>query len=297
MISSVGLLVVDLTLEVDHLPEPGESLEAGRLTRSLGGKAANQVVAAARLGATTSFIGTVGAPDAHIDPLLELHREGVDVRHAHRSDAENGLSVILLAPDGGQFIATYPGPGFRLDASSVQRALAELETGILLLQGETDWSAASQIAREFEGTVILDPSPVHAFLDSDLSFVDILTPNEGEAAALCGGGIPSAAEVRRRTGAACVLVTLGDRGVELSDREGSVRIPAPPAAVLDPTGAGDAFSGALAAALDSGASVREASAFAVEVAAISVSRMHCIPSYPSREELRQNPRLPLSLQL
>ncbi|MEJ1089972.1 PfkB family carbohydrate kinase [Microbacterium sp. Mu-80] len=268
-----------------HLPVNGESLGATGVERSPGGKAANQIVAAARLGSPTAFIGTVGHDPGDSDPSQVLRDEGVDVRFLRRDPRNNGFSVILLTPEGDQVIVTDNGPGSEIAVEPTLRALASLAAQILLVQGETDPAATLQVAHEFTGTVIFDPSPAAPFVGADLAFVTVLTPNAGEADTLAGRVGATAADVRIATGAQNVVVTRGGRGAEVSTGDGDYFVPAPEAVVADPSGAGDAFNGAMAGELLRGSNLRGAVELGVRAAAFSVSRYHCIPSFPRAEDL------------
>jgi len=287
VIASVGLCIVDVTLTVDRLPTRGESLNTTGMSVSDGGKAANQLVAAARLGRKTALIGRGGAPFLGRSPLASLQREGVDVRHVRDTTADAGFSMILLTPGGEQLIITHNGPGADVDLPSVAAAIDDLDPGILLLQGEVDPDATVQIGHSFEETVILDPSPVDPFVGMDLSFASILTPNLSEAQRLTGMAEPTARDVAAATSAHSVVVTQGPRGAEWWHEGTSGREPALQVPVVDPTGAGDAFNGALAAALETGSTFPEAVRLATLVSSWSVQRRHCIDSYPTLEELSQ----------
>jgi len=286
MIASVGLWVLDTTLRMHHLPEGGESIAISTVEVSEGGKAANQIVAAARLGASTALLGTVGTETDWVDPLHTLRSAGVDVRYLRKiDDQRNGFSIILLADSGEQTIATYSGPGESIDVEQTLAELEDLGATTLLLQGETDVETTIALAKAFLGRVIFDPSPVPSFVNRDLSFADILTPNWNEAKELTKLGSPTATDVREATGAKCVILTSGSKGVDVANEFGSFKVSASEVRVVDPSGAGDAFNGALATALDQGHDLESAVHFANKVATWSVQRMHCIPSYPMLHEI------------
>lgn len=285
MIASVGLCVTDLTLAVDHLPTPGESVNSGRVWQSEGGKAANQLVSAARLGARTALVGTVGSPVNGWSPLDSLRREGIDLSGVEVVDETAGYSVILLTPAAEQVIVTHPGPGERIRLEVATEALNRLHPSLLLLQGEITTETTLRLGRGFGGMVVLDPSPAGEFTGQDLSFASVLTPNVGEARRLTGLTEPSAKDVAEATGARAVALTCGADGVKWYLNGESGHLTPPPVTVVDPTGAGDAFNGALAASMDRGVPFPDAVQLAVHVSALSVQTMHCIPSYPTIEQV------------
>ncbi|WP_353987244.1 PfkB family carbohydrate kinase [Ruicaihuangia caeni] len=284
---AIGLYVPDHYLFVDRLPMPGESVEVRRYVQSHGGKAANQAVASALAGAPTFFVGAVGADLPGRQGLAAMSAYGVDTSRASVVDgAATGMSSIYLAPDGTQMIGTFAGAGARIDRGSVEAALKDLQPDIALLQGEVTAELALElVGARIAPTVILDPSPADAFIGLSLEKCDIITPNSHEADLLVGSRQASASAVADATGVDVVIVTRGADGAEVFDRGTTTVLPGIDVHPCDTSGAGDAFNGALAAALDAGGCLLDAATAGIRASAWSVTREFCMPSYATAEEL------------
>ncbi|MEV4436752.1 ribokinase [Streptomyces sp. NPDC049585] len=291
----VGSANADLTVRVDRRPGPGETVTGGDLVESAGGKGANQAAAAARLGARTALLARVG-DDAHGQLLLDAQRQaGTDVRHVLvERGARTGTATIVVGPDGDNAIVVSPGANARLSPADVTAARALVAaSAVVSLQLEVPARtvrAAAAVAEEEGARVVFNPSPAPASVDQQvLAVADPLVVNEHEARQLSQAAGDTAeewaAELRRR-GARSVVVTLGAEGALVLGADGRpVRVPGVPAEVVDTTGAGDAFTGALAVRLAGGASLEEAARFAVRVGAVAVTRPGAQPSYPTAQEL------------
>jgi ribokinase len=276
----VGSVNADLVVAVERLPAPGETVTGGSFEHHGGGKGANQAVAAARAGADVRLVGAVGDDDLGADALRELEGEGIDVSAVARlADAPTGVALIVRDDEGENAIAVASGANARVDAALVERALAErpLPAGaaVCLLSFELPDEALAAAARATDGAglvVVANPAPARRLADDLVAAGPILTPNRGEAAELSGEGDPEAAAraLGARTGAP-VLVTLGAEGVLLVDGGVATRVPAPEVDAVDATGAGDAFSGVLAAALAAGRDLDAAARCAVAAASRSVT--------------------------
>jgi ribokinase len=276
----------------ERLPRPGETVNCREFVESDGGKGANEAVAAARLGARVTLITRLGrdAPGDHAAKLFD--DEGIDTSSlAWDDDTPTGAGFIVVDDDGQQLLTTYGGASARLTIADITRRGGIIDqAAVLIIQGEIPSAVSLEAVRlaGMETTVILDPSPVEPWLGQQLLGVDILAPNEYEAALLAGRAAPSAGDLAATTGVRCVALHRGARGVEVFSNgvtwhEPAAQVPV----VIDTTGAGDAFCGALAAGLTEGLSIRQAVRLGTEVAGISVARRYCIPSYPRRSELSQ----------
>ncbi|MFI9201527.1 ribokinase [Streptomyces sp. NPDC053048] len=292
----VGSANADLMVRVERRPGAGETVPGTDLVESAGGKGANQAAAAARLGARTALLARVG-DDAFGRLLLDAQREaGTDVRHVLvERGARTGTALIVVDPDGDNSIVVSPGANAHLTPADVRSSREVIAaSAVLSLQLEippATVAAAVDVAAESGTRVVLNPSPVPDALDARLlAAADPLVVNEHEARRLSGvvDGTPADwARALRERGARSVVVTLGGAGALALDADATepVVVPGVEVEVVDTTGAGDAFTGALATRLAGGAALDEAARFAVRVAAASVTREGAQASYPTAREL------------
>jgi len=278
----VGSINHDLVVTVDELPGPGETALGAELVERDGGKGANAAVAAARLGASVTMVGAVGA-DARGDRAARaLAEAGVDVTLVQRlEDRATGVAVVAVDPAGENQIVVAPGANAALTAAHVEHAIAVRSgsTDALLVSCEVrDDAVAAAVrgAHERGLPCVLNPAPARSSLLELARWAPLLTPNRSEAARLSGEEDPAAAAatLAARTGAP-VVVTLGAAGALLVVPGGGPgrRFPAPDVAVRDTTGAGDAFNGALCARLAGGAALQAAVADAVAAAGRCVAAL------------------------
>lgn len=294
-IAVLGLFAADLTSRVPRLPHWHETLEGLGATLGPGGKASNQAIAAARLGAAASFIGKVGA-----DPFGEMakqlyDREGVDRTHLAISATDaTGTALILLDEQSGHnAIVVNGGATAALTAAELEAAepaIRGADVFVLTLEAPMPLvERAIAMARQASVPVVLNPAPARAFDWSLLAAVAVVTPNEVEGASLLGTPVASiddawrAARALRARGVGAAIVTLGERGAVLASAEGELHLPAfAVPRVVDTTGAGDAFNGALAVALAEGQPLPEAARFASAAAALSVTVPGAANAMPRR---------------
>jgi len=287
-IAVVGSVNLDIVIGVERHPAPGETVLGGDRTDLPGGKGANQAVAAARLGRQVSIVGRVGADAAGQGLRDGLRAEGVDVEHLREDpDVPSGVALIAVAPDGENTIIVSPGANGRVGPEDVQAASGLLgEAAVTLLQLEIPEDAVRATAHAAGGTLVLNPAPARE-LDGDvLERVDVLVPNRGELELLAGPGDPADA-ARRLAGPRAVVVTLGADGALLVEGDHVEHVPAHAVEVVDTTGAGDAFCGALADALARGATLADAARWGVAAAALSVTRSGAQAGMPTAEAMRQ----------
>ena len=289
----LGSVNADLVLRCERLPRPGETVHGEDFRTVPGGKGANQAVAAARLGGRVEFIGCVGDDAFGTEARATLEREGVGTAHLRsRAGVPTGVATILVERSGQNCIALAAGANARLDIEQVDAAAAAIACASLLVcQLESPLAAVEHaigIARRHGVPVLLNPAPARPLAPTLLDQVDILVPNESEAALLVGASSAldstEAAAALRGEGAATVIVTLGGNGVCIADELGTRRWPAPRAQAIDTTGAGDTFIGAFAVARQEGLGTDEAVRFAQRAAAISVTRAGAMASMPTRAE-------------
>jgi len=296
----VGSLNMDLVAFAPRIPVAGETLTGHTFLSVPGGKGANQAFAAARLGASVAMLGRVGADDLGRQLRDNLAAAGCDVNGVMTTaDSTTGIALIFVADSGQNSIVIVAGANGKLSPEDIAAASSRFN-GVthVLLQLESPIAtvvSAAQAARRADARVILDPAPApsSALPAELLANVDILTPNETEAAILTGDSPrrmnpDEAIEVGRRLramGPATVIVKLGEQGVALITAERSQLLRAPAVTAVDTTAAGDVFNAALAVTLTDGAEIAAACRFANRAAALSVTRRGAQASAPSRAEL------------
>ena len=290
----VGSINVDLVVSAAHLPASGETATGGTFARYFGGKGANQAVAAARMGAVVTFVGAVGDDAFGADLLADLITEGVDVSHVSvLPGAATGVALIAVGERGENQITVASGANSALGASDVNGALAAI-SGRQVLVANLEVSdaavvAAGQAAAARGWTFILNPAPARPLPAEVLDAHPIVVANEGEARSL--GDAPDIETAARRLAArtgAPVLVTIGANGALLLEPgQQPLHLPSPPVAVVDTTGAGDAFVGAMAAELADGRQIPEAARLAVAAAAMSVTAAGARGGMPSHRALQE----------
>jgi ribokinase len=292
----VGSVNVDLVVRGARLPLPGETVNGGQFERHDGGKGGNQAVAAARLGADVRFIGAVGDDSFGVEARAALSAEGVDVSGlATLVGAATGIALILVDPAGENVISVASGANRAIGPAVVEAALARfgsLAGDVVLVVNEMTPAVvgvALRVARAAGALTILNPAPASGFDARWLHDLDILTPNERELAILAG---VDAAELDPRLAARSLrvreatVVTLGAAGALLVARSGDARtVPSPAVNVVDTTGAGDAFNGALAASLAQGLELPEAARRAVTAGALATTRSGAREGMPTTHEL------------
>lgn len=292
----VGSVNVDLVVTTERLPGPGETVIGGRFAQHHGGKGGNQAVAAARLGATTVFVGAVGGDAYGAEARAALEAEGVDIRGLETLEVEStGVALIVVAAGGENTIAVAGGANAALDSVEVRAALRRLAltpADVVLVGHEIRTGAtheALRLARLAGATSILNPAPADGLARWTIALADIVTPNEGELTVLAGAAGGRAARAKRLLGPdpgrRAVLVSLGVKGAILVTGESSRSIAAPKVEAVDAVGAGDALNGALAAGLASGLELAEAARRAVVAASLAVTRAGARQGMPTAAEL------------
>lgn len=291
-VAVLGSVNADLVVEVNRRPSAGETLLGSDLRLHAGGKGANQAAAAARVGAETTFVGGVGDDEHAAFLRAELLRAGVDIEMVHTVDRPTGTAMILVTPDGENSIVVSPGANHALDPRFVDlTAQAWLRSDVLVMNLETPLSTVSHaaaLAASEDVRVLINAAPATALDAPTLSVCDPVVVNEHEARAILGDGESPFESLARRfleAGARSAIITLGAAGALVADGCSIDLVPSYSVPVVDTTGAGDAFVGAIACELARGASLRDAVHFATAVAAISVQRRGSQSSYPNRREV------------
>jgi len=292
----VGSVNVDLVVATERLPAPGETVIGGRFERHQGGKGGNQAVAAARLGATTVFVGAVGDDAFGAEARAALVDEGIDVEGLVTLTAEpTGVALIVVDAGGENQIAVASGANAALTSVQVREVFKRLDltsADVVLVGHEIRTGAtheALRLARLAGATGILNPAPAHGLEHPTLDLAAILTPNEGELVALAGEAGSASSQAKRllgpEPGGRVVLASLGAKGALLVVGGRTQAIPAPRVEVVDTVGAGDTLNGALAAGLAAGRDLAEASRRAVVAASLSVGYEGARAGMPTADEL------------
>ncbi len=277
-IGVVGSINLDLLASGAPLPGPGETVTGAQFAQHPGGKGANQALAARRLGADVHMIGCVG-DDALADAAMALLRkDGVDVSGVMSEiGVSTGVALIAVSPDGENQITVASGANDRVSASDVAGlpvcdiVLTQLEVPVPAVE------AAARFVRETGGRFAINLAPAKPVPAELLEAADLLIVNEIEAA-FYGDAL--------HAGSGMVVVTLGGDGAVLFEAgEEVARASAFPVEVVDTTGAGDTFCGAIAVALADGRTPAEALKFASASAALAVTKPGAQPSLPIRREV------------
>ena len=290
----VGSSNTDLVLACPHLPRPGETLLGGEFHRFQGGKGANQAVAAARAGAQVTFIGARGQDDFGRAAADSLRREKIDVRRFFEcTDAPSGVALILLGGKSREnMIGVARSANDLLTPGHLKIARREIAlAGVVVAQLETPLNtvlAAAEMALAAGVPFLLNPAPARPLPKKLLKLVHTLTPNEHEAALLTGESDRVKAGARLlKSGCKQVVITLGAKGALLV-RAGETRhFPAPKVKPVDTVGAGDCFTGWLAAGMAEGLATSDAIERALRAASLSVTRPGAQDSMPHRRKIVQ----------
>jgi ribokinase len=293
----VGSLNMDLVAVAPHLPLAGETLIGSKYWDAPGGKGGNQAYGAAKLGADVSMLGRVGNDNYGTRMRANLESVGCDTRGLKTLEGSSGVALISLAETGQNSIIVVSGANDRYSPADVRADRPLIEGAkLVLLQLENPYetvTAAAQISRQQGARVVLDPAPAPAALPQDLlQAIDVITPNETEAARLAGSAattlsLDDAGTIARKLqtmGPKTVIMKLGAQGCLLLDGDVATRVSAPKVNALDTTAAGDEFNGAFAVAISEGATLVDACRFAAHAAALSVTRLGSQASMPSRQE-------------
>ncbi len=288
----VGSVNVDFFVRVTRLPVPGETVLGGEHWRAQGGKGANQAVAARRVGADVALVGAVGSDDLGSSALAALNSEAIDTRWLRRVEGDTtGVALIMVDAAGENLIAVASGANARLAPADVEGAIDALRPSVVLANLEVpDESviAAARSAARAGATFVLNPAPFRPLSTELLSLVDVLTPNEHEAADLLGrdgGPWDDLYELLSECGLKQLVVTLGDRGAQMLSAHGGTRLPAQPVRAIDATGAGDAFNGVLAASLAEGMASEESVRQAVAAGTLATLQRGARAGMPTRSQL------------
>jgi len=290
-IGVVGSANVDLVFYVDRLPVPGETRYGQAAIQCVGGKGANQAVAAARFGVEVSFFGKVGC-DHYGDFILQsLQENRVNIKAICRvKECSSGLASVWVDQNGNNCIIYIPGANAHVNRRYAEKILPFLSrVDILLLQLEIPIETVQYILENLprdSPLVILDPAPVQDLRILPVKRIDILTPNLIEMQFLTQEKtIKKMGEKLIKMGFKNIVCKAGENGAFLVTPKMFRHFRAFPINAVDTTGAGDAFNGVLAGALAEGRPLEEALVWANAAGALACTRRGAQPSFPVREEL------------
>lgn len=296
-VAVVGSLNIDLTSYLNHWPQLGETVHARKTRISLGGKGANQAVAAAKLGAQVAMIGATGADSYGQEAAGWLQGYGVELYLKTAKEVATGMAFIDVGPNADNMIRLSAGANATLRASDIAAQQHILSTAkVILLQNEIPLQAsleAARIGRANGATVVMDPAPapVPFWSAETLKAFDILTPNAQETQSITGHApktlqdAQAAAQALRARGVRGSIITMGGTGVAWSIGADSGIQPAPRVTVVDTVAAGDCFNGAFAAALACGHTVPHAIERATWAASLATMREGAADSIPSNDDV------------
>lgn len=298
----IGSLSLDMVFDVPRRPGRGETIKGKSFQTFVGGKGNNQALAAAKAGAQVAMVGRVGN-DSYADLIIDtLKQTGVDVSHLVKDkEIGTGLANIYIDPEGDNSIVIVPRSNDRLSPEDIDRAIETIKKSkIALLQLEVPMDTviyAARVCNQAGVKVLLNPAPAPAdgdLPDELLENVDIMVPNETEAALLTNIEITDAASALVAAnnllarGVKSVFVTLGEKGVAGYTEDGTeLSVPAYKVNAKDTTAAGDAFVGALAARLSKGDDVATAMKYACAAGALATTKMGAAASLPDAKEIEQ----------
>lgn len=281
----LGSFNVDIVANLARFPQPGETMHSSSSSIGAGGKGANQAYAAAKNGANITFMAKIGTDQFSQFARQHLSSTGIDnTIIIESSTSPTGTALIYVSEQAGEnMIAVNEGANMTMTAEDIYSAKPHIiNTELFLTQLETNFDAiklAMEIAKEHGAKVILNPAPYHNRIPELLPLVDMLTPNETEASLMTGievtdlDSAKQAAIAINALGVTSVVITRGGDGVLLYENGQFTQVDALKSAVVDTTGAGDAFNGALVAELAKGKTLHQAAKYANAYASLAVERL------------------------
>lgn len=297
-ITVIGSLNMDIVVEAARSPEQGETVLGEKVHFIPGGKGANQAVAAARLGAETRVIGSLGHDEFGKRLLTSLQNEQIDTSGVKQVDhIHSGIASILLSENDNRIIVV-PGANFECVPEDLEQKKELIQKGdIVLLQMEIPLPTveyAIRLAKDHQKKVVLNPAPATKLSREVLALIDYITPNRSELSILTGQKIADEKDLAKAMSALIdlgpqhVITTLGDEGAAYMDGKRKLKkISGYQVSVVDTTGAGDAFNAAFAYSIAVGGTLEEAVSFAVKVSALKVTKLGAQTGMPYLEEVER----------
>ena len=292
----IGSLNMDLVVNVDTMPKPGQTIIGSNFKEVPGGKGANQAVAMARLNGNVSMIGKVGEDGFGKTLINSLKNDKVDTTYIQTSKGATGVALITVDKNAQNSIVVSPGANFEVKEDDIDNNIEAIKNSdIVVLQLETPLNTikyALNKAKELNKYTILNPAPAVKLDDEIIKNVDLLTPNETELEIISGVSIETeediqkAAQIMIEKGVKELIVTLGSKGSLYINKEKSMFKKAYKVEAVDTTAAGDSYTGALAVALSQDKNIEDAMDFASKVGALSVLKEGAQSSLPTLEDVK-----------
>ena len=292
----IGSLNIDLVVNVDTMPKPGQTIIGSNFKEVPGGKGANQAVAMARLNGNVSMIGKVGEDGFGQTLINSLKNDKVDTTYIQTSKGATGVALITVDKNAQNSIVVSPGANFEVKEDDIDNNIEAIKNSdIVVLQLETPLNTikyALNKAKELNKYTILNPAPAVKLDDEIIKNVDLLTPNETELEIISGVSIETeediqkAAQIMIEKGVKELIVTLGSKGSLYINKEKSMFKKAYKVEAVDTTAAGDSYTGALAVALSQDKNIEDAMDFASKVGALSVLKEGAQSSLPTLEDVK-----------
>jgi ribokinase len=300
-ISILGVFVADLCFIGDRIPSKGQTILGKKYLLGPGGKGSNQAIAAGRLNGEVSFITKVGK-DSHSEMAFNLYKDAGVKTHSIIQDEKlfTGVAGIMIDKDGNNAINVISGAAEHLVTEDIDNKIDTIKNSeIFLTQMETPDEItiyALNKAKEHKCITILNPAPARKIDKDNFKLIDFFTPNETEAEFYLNKNIKTDTDIKNaaneflKKGIKNVIITLGEKGIYFANRDENFFLEAYKLkqAVIDTTGAGDAFNGAFAVGLANDLDIKEALSFANKVAGISTTRLGAAASMPFAKELENN---------
>ncbi|GGZ99433.1 ribokinase [Ignatzschineria ureiclastica] len=298
----LGSSNVDYILKVPHFLAPGETLAGDHYQVALGGKGANQAVAAGRAGANIHFISAVGDDEMGTAAIAQFANDQIQTEFIKAIPNEKtGVAMIFVNQEGENMIGIYAGANAHVNVDFITPLMPQItESDALLMQLETPIEAlelAAQKAKEKGVLTVLNPAPAKMLSDQFLANIDLITPNETEAKILTGidviddASADNAARILHQKGIETVIITLGKRGAWVSRNDRDAQsitgelVPGFKVKAIDTIAAGDTFNGVLVTALLEGETLEKAVVMGHAAAALAVMKEGAQPAIPWRTEI------------
>ncbi len=295
----VGSINQDVTLQMKNLPSPGETVIAQTLKTSLGGKGANQAVAASRMGGDVSFLGAIGSDKGSDYIIQQLKDDQINTDGIARLIESTGSAYISIDENAENNIVVYPGANFSIKSEHLyNNEQLFIESDYCLLQLEIPIEVIKEtlkICHKHGVKVILNPAPYNDLIDSEIfNSVDYYIPNEIEFLDTIGAStdksydldwIKIKAKEFSEDYDLTLIITLGSRGALLVEEGNTTLIPVHKTTPVDTTAAGDTFIGAFLADLSKGETLYDSLVFGSKVASVTISRYGAISAIPYRKEI------------